>query len=304
MTLLDELEGCCTCTPQGLCLTCRAAEALEDAESENDALTAERDAAQEGEERLCAELNALTAERDEAERLWERLTDIVEESFGWQVPANKDELLTILEREIHETHKRLVNDLTKAERELATALQQCAKVADVRRQLAELEHIHVLSTPEQAYRDAWRRLNAAIEGTDPLAQESRGATASTEARYFTRWRCPKCGAVRITEPLFKLDCRDGHDWCAMAPGADSQASPERGTALAEARASVALDTETRVCEPERGTGGVECEKCADTGRMSCDVPGRAGPLISFCSCPAGDRAAHTLLGNATTEAKP
>jgi phage gpG-like protein len=45
-------------------------------------------------------------------------------------------------------------------------------VRDVRRQLAELEHIHVLSTPEQAYRDAWRRLNAAIEGTDPLAQES------------------------------------------------------------------------------------------------------------------------------------
>ncbi len=102
------------------------------------ALTAERDAAQEGEERLCAEVNELRAE-------------------------------------------------------LATALQQCAKVADVRRQLAELEHIHVLSTPEQAYRDAWRRLNAAIEGTDPLAQESKGATVST---------CKRClGAGYTKEPV-------------------------------------------------------------------------------------------------------
>lgn len=34
--------------------------------------------------------------------------------------------------------------------------------------------------------------------------------------------------------------------------------------------------------------------CGGTGRFSIDVPGRAGPLISFCSCAAGQRAAASF----------
>jgi hypothetical protein len=35
---------------------------------------------------------------------------------------------------------------------------------------------------------------------------------------FTRWRCPKCERrFNAPHPLFKIDCKEGHDWAAMEP---------------------------------------------------------------------------------------
>lgn len=36
-------------------------------------------------------------------------------------------------------------------------------------------------------------------------------------------------------------------------------------------------------------GGSLCPTCGGTGRISTDVPGRAGPLVTFCSCPVGQK---------------
>jgi hypothetical protein len=71
-----------------------------------------------------------------------------------------------------------------------------------------------------------RRSSSASRSSSITTRRTALASAATApVVYFTRWRCPVCGKVSMTEPLFKLDCRDGHDWAAMLPEADSQAKP-------------------------------------------------------------------------------
>lgn len=113
---------------------------------------------------------ANAALKEEHERLWERLTTIVEESFGWQLPASRDELLTVLEHEIHEMRKTLLNDLTQAEARNAKVEAEIDRVVVVivglEQGAREVDKQAQPSHYQKGMRDAWettaKRLRAAL----------------------------------------------------------------------------------------------------------------------------------------------
>jgi hypothetical protein len=114
--------------------------------------------------------------------------------------------------------------MTKDQEAILALTRRLDAIRDVRRQLAELEHCHVLSTPEQAYRDAWRRLNAAIEGTDPLAQEARGACDhQVKWLYAASGNVYVCSACGDEMPITAAEARK------LPYDPALNASPERGT---------------------------------------------------------------------------
>ena len=100
-----------------------------------------------------------------------------------------------------------------------------------------------------------------------------GGSFDAVTEYYSQWRCPACPrAVDVSPPLFKLDCRDGHDWCAMLPVGEPtmtewvepvpvQPGPNFFDGKALPRASE-LDP--------------QCSYALDCGGVCCLFPGHAG----------------------------
>jgi hypothetical protein len=97
-----------------------------------------------------------------------------------------------------------------------------------------------------------------------------------ETLYYSSWRCPVCPrAVDVSPPLFKIDCRDGHDWCAMVPVGEPTMAEWREP-MPESPPGPNVDVDGKAFE-RAGDLEPKC-RCVldDCGGVCCLLPGHGG----------------------------
>ncbi len=247
-----------------------------------------------------AQLDALTAERDELKRA----LGFARESYGgaaseafdaiailcgceqWDYPGQLVRDVERLRAERDQARVALVQqaDLPRAlEAQLATALQQWKGLDEhTSTRIRELENaVNVLADERdtalqqcanvvpllakcERFLGGTREANGYLADSKELLAELRDALATDATASPQPHICNSALSDYIDCPACREDIR----------------RREVSHALAEARASVALDTETRVCEPERV--GLEDEEAAYWNKdHRCSLPLR---VVETCGC--------------------